>query len=74
LNQPKRAAKLYGAAQTILETIDYQIPLFDRVEFDRHIQIVRDQIGETEFEALATEGRAMTTEQAIAYALENQNS
>jgi predicted ATPase/transcriptional regulator with XRE-family HTH domain len=72
-NQPERAAKLYGAAQAIFDTTDYRIPPFDRDEFDRHIQIARDQLGETRFEALAAEGHAMTLEQAIAYALENQS-
>ena len=70
-NQPERAAKLYGAAQAILETTDYSFPTFDRAEFDRHIQIARDQLGEARFEALAAEGRAMTMEQAVAYALED---
>lgn len=72
-NQPDRAAKLYGAAQVIFETTDYHIPPFDRAEFDRHIQIARDQLGEARFEALAAVGRSMTLEQAVAYALENQS-
>jgi predicted ATPase/DNA-binding XRE family transcriptional regulator len=71
--QPVRAAKLYGAAQALFGTTDYQIPAFDQAEFDRHIQMARDQLGEARFEALASEGRAMTMEQAIAYALESQN-
>jgi predicted ATPase/class 3 adenylate cyclase len=69
-DQPERAAKLYGAAQALLETTDYRIPPFDRAEFDRHTQIARLQLGEVKFEVLVTEGRAMTIEQAIAYALE----
>ena len=73
-NQPERAAKLSGAAQAILDTSDYQILPFDRAEFDRHIHIAREQIGEAPFEALVAEGRAMTIEQAVAYALEVSNS
>ena len=71
--QSVRAAKLYGAAQALFGTTDHQIPAFDQAEFDRHIQMARDQLGEARFEALASEGRAMTMEQAIAYALENQD-
>jgi predicted ATPase/transcriptional regulator with XRE-family HTH domain len=71
-NQPKRAARLYGAAQALFESTDYQIPPFDLAEFDRHIQIARDQLGEATFEALAAEGHAMTMEQAIVYALEDK--
>jgi tetratricopeptide (TPR) repeat protein len=70
-NQPERSAKLYGAAQAILDTFKYRIPAFDQKEFDRHIRIARDQLGEAAFEALAAEGRTMTMEQAIAYALED---
>ena len=70
-NQPKRAARLYGAAQALFETTDYQIPPFDLAEFDRHIQFAREQLGDANFEALAAEGRAMTMEQAVAYALED---
>jgi predicted ATPase/transcriptional regulator with XRE-family HTH domain len=69
LHQSERAAKLYGAMQAIFEKSRYIMPL-DRTEFERHIQIARKQLGEAEFESLATEGRAMTMEQAIAYALE----
>jgi len=67
--QPERAAKLSGAAQSITDTSDYQIPPIDRAEFDRYIQIARDQLGNDKFEALAAEGRAMTMEQAIELAL-----
>ena len=70
MNQPQRSAKLYGAAQAIFETTDYRIPPFDHAEFERHIQIAREQLGTAKFEAVVADGRAMTMEQAIAYALE----
>jgi len=69
LNEPERAATLSGAAQTIFDVIDYRIPPFDQAELDRHIQIARGQLGEARFEAFAAEGRAITIEQAIEYAL-----
>lgn len=73
LNQPERAAKLHGAAQAILETIDYRIMPFNQAELDRHIQIAREQLGEAEFEGLAAEGRTLTLSQAIAFALEESD-
>ena len=73
MNEPERAAKLSGAAQALFETTDYRIPAFDQAEFYRHIQIARVQLGEAKFETLQTEGRAMTMEQAIAYALESKD-
>jgi predicted ATPase len=66
----ERAGRLSGAAQAVLETTGFRYEPIDRAEFDRHIQITRDQLGETAFEALAAEGRLMTMEQAIRYALE----
>jgi hypothetical protein len=34
---------------------------------------LREELGDATFEALASQGRAMTMEQAIAYALENSS-
>ena len=70
-DQPERAARLSGAAQWISETLDYKISRFDQAEFDRHIQMARDQLGGERFENLAIEGRFMTMEQVIVYALED---
>ena len=69
-NQPERAARLFGAVQAVFEMTAYRIPPFDLAELDRHIQTARVQLGEERFMALAAEGRAMTMEQAIEYALE----
>jgi tetratricopeptide (TPR) repeat protein len=72
-NQPERAAKLYGAAQALHEGTDDRIHPFDLAEFNRHIQMAREQaheqLGNVKFETLAADGRAMTMEQAIQLAL-----
>jgi tetratricopeptide (TPR) repeat protein len=73
-HQSERAAKLYGAAQALFETTDYRLQPFDRAEFDRHIRIAEEQLGGAKFEELVSEGYAMTMEQAIAYALEEQGN
>ncbi|HEU0297685.1 MAG TPA: tetratricopeptide repeat protein [Anaerolineales bacterium] len=71
--QPKRCAKLFGAAQVMIESIsDFQMEPFDRAEFDRHIQFARDQLGEAAFDTLSSEGRTMTTEQAVEFAKETK--
>ena len=67
MNEPERAATLSGASQGIS---DGRIPPFDQSEFDRHIQIARERLGEERFEVLAAEGRAMSLERAIEFALE----
>lgn len=44
----------------------------DRIEVERLTALLRAELGDARFEALAWQGRAMTNEQAIAYALEAQ--
>jgi tetratricopeptide (TPR) repeat protein len=64
--QPEHSAKLFGAAQSAMASIsDFQTNRFDRAEFDRHIQIARDQLGHARFETLASEGRMLSIEEAI---------
>jgi len=72
VNQPERCAKLFGAAQAIFDTIDYRIPQFDQDEFGRHIQVARVHLGNTAFDALAEEGRALTVDDAVALALNEE--
>jgi tetratricopeptide (TPR) repeat protein len=70
-NQSERAIRLYGAAQATLDSTSYPIPSFDLAEFERHLQIAREQLSGTRFEEHMSEGYAMTMEEAIAYALED---
>jgi tetratricopeptide (TPR) repeat protein len=72
MEQFERAARLYGAAQALREVSNFPDMSYDRVEADSLIQIARKQLGEEGFEVLAAEGRAMTLEQAVAYALEDE--
>lgn len=71
MNQSDRAAKLYRVAQALLKRTGYKIQPFDEIEFDRHLQIARNQLGDARFEALAAQGGAMTMEWTIAYVLDN---
>jgi len=66
-----RAAKLLGAVGALLEAM--KSPLFhsDSVEYDHCLARVRTQLGDATFAAAWSEGRAMTIEQAVAYALED---
>ena len=73
-NQFERSAKLSGAAQAILDETGYKYRPFLRAIFDRHLQVAREGLGETAFKAFVSEGRAMTMEQAIGYALEDQSA
>jgi predicted ATPase/DNA-binding SARP family transcriptional activator len=64
--QSELCAKLFGAAQALIEsTSDFRMDPIDRAEFDRHIQIARDRLGNKMFEILYNEGRILTRAQAI---------
>jgi predicted ATPase/Tfp pilus assembly protein PilF len=68
--QPKRAAQLLGAATEQFSAIGGVIEADDRVLYDQGIATARDQLGEAAFQRAWEEGRAMSMEEAIAYALE----
>ncbi len=74
MNGPEHAARLCGAAQARFESTPDQVPPLDRAEFDRHIQIACEQLGEEHFKVRQAEGRAMTLQQAIELALSENES
>ena len=65
---PRRAARLYGAAQTIVERTGGQTPpeLLNRIE---PLPLIRQQLDAAELDALVAEGRALSTDEAVALAL-----
>ncbi len=63
------AVRLFGAADALLQTSGLLLYAADRAEFDRNLAAVRAQLDEAAFAAAWQTGRAMTLEQAIAYAL-----
>lgn len=68
--QPKRAVLLYGAAEALLELMGVGLQVGDQPEYARDLAFVRAQLDAATFKTAWAEGRAMTLEQAIAYALE----
>ncbi len=66
----ERAGRLFGAAEALREVIGAPLPPSDRSDYDRHLNVARDALGEEAFTTAWTQGRAMTLEQAIAYALD----
>jgi predicted ATPase/DNA-binding SARP family transcriptional activator len=67
--QPERAATLLGAEAALRETLGYQTWPTIRADYEHIVATVRAQLDEATFAAAWAEGRAMTLEQAIAYAL-----
>jgi len=73
LAQAHRAAKLFGAAEGLIEAVGlrghtYYLP--DRSLYERAIATARAELGEEAFGTARAEGRAMAFDQAVAYALE----
>ena len=69
----QRAARLFGAAAALRQTIGAPVPLVERAEVDRNVAATRAQLDEVTFGAAWAEGQAMTMEQAISFALETGN-
>jgi predicted ATPase len=69
--KPAPAARLFGAVESLLERIGMagRMEPQDQKEFDHYITVVRAQLDEGDFEKARVEGRAMTLEQAIEFAL-----
>jgi len=59
------AAQLWGAADSLRETIRVPIPLIDRTDYERSVTAARTRMGEKDFAAAWEAGHAMTPEQAI---------
>ena len=72
----ERAARLWGAAGALLETVEViAYPhAVDRTFYDRQMAAARERLDERAWEAAWEEGRAMTTEEAVGYALEKETA
>jgi len=67
--EPERAIKLFGAAEALREKINSPMTDYERVEYDKEVAQLRSLLHELDFNTLWAEGRALTMEQAIEFAL-----
>ena len=75
--EAERSACLSGAAEGLLEAVgaavyNYYQP--DRYLYERTVSATRSRLGDAAFEEARDEGRAMTFEQAVEYALEDHDT
>jgi predicted ATPase/class 3 adenylate cyclase len=68
--QPKRAARLMGAAEALREALHTPVPYSWRADHDRAVAVARAALGEAVFAAAWAEGQALSLEAAVACALE----
>jgi predicted ATPase/transcriptional regulator with XRE-family HTH domain len=73
MKKPEQAARLFGAVESLVESIGMagRMNPSDQKEFDHYVAIVSTQLNQAAFANAWAAGRAMTMEQAIAYAFEN---
>ncbi len=68
--EPRRAARLLGAAETLLEAAG--VPIYVTADHDLHRRVAsaaHEKLGEKVWTAAWDEGRAMNMEEAVEYAL-----
>lgn len=65
----EQAARLWGAAERLRAEIGSPLALDERDAYDCDVATAQQALGEAAFAAAWADGRAMTMEQAIAYAL-----
>jgi non-specific serine/threonine protein kinase len=68
--QLQRAARMFGAADALLQAAELSWQPVDRVEYDRNLTIVREGTTQTVFNEAWSAGRSMTLDEAIDYALD----
>ena len=70
----RKAASLLGAASALRASIGSVADPVDQPENESRLAALRAQLGEAQFAAAWEEGRKMTLDQAIAYALKGGRS
>jgi non-specific serine/threonine protein kinase len=68
----RKAARLWGAAEVLREASDFSQPPDDKRVLEPFLEAARSRLDEAAFQAAWEEGRAMTEEQAIGYALSEE--
>lgn len=71
-NQPERAARLFAWTDATRDKIDDHRWPVEKNSVDKDLAVIHSKVSDDKFTKLYEEGRAMTTEQAIALALEEE--
>lgn len=67
--KPEKAARLIGTADAIREKIPDRRPVIEDADMYRNMAAILSRIGPSGFEVAYDEGRSMTLDEAVAYAL-----
>jgi tetratricopeptide (TPR) repeat protein len=66
--EPERGAKLWGASEALRERIGCRIAPASRLNRERTVKLLHEQLGEAEFARLTAEGAKMSVDEAVAFA------
>ena len=69
-NKPQLTARLVGAAETQLPSIRLEMSAKERAEHDQAVAAARAALGEEAFMAAWEEGKKITLDEVVAFALE----
>jgi predicted ATPase/class 3 adenylate cyclase len=70
--EAERAARLFGASEALPEAMGTSLEPGERALQEPYLAAARSRLDETSWQQVWAEGRAMTLEEAIAYALEEE--
>jgi tetratricopeptide (TPR) repeat protein len=68
-NMKERAARLLSAAENLYAPLRFEMSAAERTEHDRAVAATRAALGEEAYRAAYEEGKKMTLDEAVAYAL-----
>jgi non-specific serine/threonine protein kinase len=71
-HQARKAARLFAAAEALRAVIGAPFIAAERAEYDQAVADVRAQLDDAGFAAAWAEGREMSLDQAVAYAMDSQ--
>jgi predicted ATPase/DNA-binding SARP family transcriptional activator len=69
-NQMERATKLLSAAETLYTPLRFVMSAIERAEHDHALAVARAEMGEKAFAVASEEGKKMSLDEAVAYAIE----
>ena len=67
-----RAAQLYGIVEARVAAVGLQLMIMDKSEFDNGVSVLRAQMDEKTLAKFWAKGKAMSFDDAIAFALEEK--
>jgi hypothetical protein len=66
--EPERGAQLWGASEALREQLGCRIAPASRLNRERTMMLLREQLGEAEFARLVAEGAKMSMDEAFEFA------